>query len=150
MADGLPKPSGAPCGTCPYRRDVPAGVWAASEYAKLPLYDGETWEQSPLPFFCHQNDGHLCAGWVGCHDTQHLLALRIHPVDPAAFDYVSPVPLFATGAEAAAHGLSGVAKPGSRARVAIRKLEARMGGKGCDRVLCRCVKPITTGADHAD
>lgn len=24
-----------PCETCPYRRDVPSGVWSADEYRKL-------------------------------------------------------------------------------------------------------------------
>ena len=121
----LPKPSAAPCGTCPYRPDVPAGIWDASEYAKLPAYDGETWEQPPALFYCHRNDGALCAGWVGCHDTAHLLAMRINRVDPSCFDYVSPVPLFASGREAAAHGLSGVNKPSPAALVMIEKLKRR-------------------------
>lgn len=119
----LPRPSKAPCGTCPYRRDVPAGVWDASEYAKLPPYDGETWEQPPALFFCHRNDGHLCAGWVACHDTAHLLSMRLHRVHPDTFDYASPVPIWASGREAAAHGLSGVNRPDDRAQAAIRKLE---------------------------
>lgn len=125
MSDLL-KPSAAPCGTCPYRRDIPAGIWDASEYAKLPPYDGETWEQPPAPFLCHRNDGHLCAGWVGCHDTDHLLALRLVRVDPATFDYVSPVPLFGSGREAAAHGLSGINRPDRRARRAIAKLDKEL------------------------
>ncbi len=128
-----PRPSAAPCGTCPYRRDVPSGVWDESEYAKLPLYDGETFEQIMKGgtglFFCHQNDGHLCAGWVGCHDTSQLLALRFNPVDPSTFDYQSPVPLFASGAEAAAHGLADVASPSPAARVAIGKLARRGVGR---------------------
>jgi hypothetical protein len=117
-----PAPGKAPCGTCPYRRGVPSGVWHPSEYAKLPEYDGETFEQPPALFFCHQQDGKLCAGWVGCHDTRHLLALRFHRVAPETFDYVSPVPLFASGAEAAAHGLARVEAPDSRARLAMQKL----------------------------
>lgn len=125
----LPRPSAAPCGTCPYRRDVPSGVWDASEYAKLPAYDGGTGEQAAKGafglFFCHQNDGRLCAGWIGCHDVDHLFAVRLHGVDPSAFDYESPVPLFASGAEAAAHGLADVAEPSEAARHAIGKLERR-------------------------
>jgi len=124
-----PKPSAAPCGTCPYRRDVPAGIWHPTEYAKLPGYDGEMLDQLAARalglFFCHQNDGHLCAGWAGCHDMTELVATRIHEVDPATFDYASPVPLFASGAEAAAHGLSGVANPSDAARFAIDKLSRR-------------------------
>jgi hypothetical protein len=107
---------------------VPAGIWEAAEYAKLPAYDRETGQQPLALFYCHQNDGHLCAGWVGCHDTHHLLALRVHPVDPSTYGYRSPVPLFASGAEAAAHGLSGVEEPDQRARAAIAKLIRRRKG----------------------
>lgn len=121
-----PKPSKAPCGTCPYRTGVPSGVWEASEYQKLLAYDGETWEQAmkgaTALFYCHQNDGHLCAGWVGCHDTGHLLAMRLHDVHPNCFTYESPVQLFKSGAEAAAHGLRDVANPGPEAEEAMRKL----------------------------
>ena len=127
---GLPRPSKAPCGSCPYRRDVPAGVWSSEEYAKLPRYDGETGDQLMQGgtglFFCHQNDGHLCAGWVGCHDMRHNLAVRLNRVHPAVFRYESPVPLFESGAEAAAHGLSGIEAPDERARALIAKLERKL------------------------
>lgn len=105
------KPRPSPCSSCPYRRDVPSGIWDASEYARLPLYDGETWGQPTGVFLCHQADGFICAGWCGCHDMQENLALRIAPhLDPdidvqACLDYTSPVPLFASGAEAAEHGM---------------------------------------------
>lgn len=120
-------PAAAPCKSCPYRKDVPSGVWAAHEYQKLPLYDGETWEQSPALFFCHQQDGHLCAGWLGCHDQQHLLALRLHEaaVSQLAWEYHSPVELFASGAEAAAHGMKDIASPGQRASEMISRLAAK-------------------------
>jgi hypothetical protein len=128
---GLPSPSRVPCGTCPYRRDVPAGIWDASEYRKLLLYDGGTIDQlmagGTALFFCHQNDGHLCAGWAGCHNTDELLAVRINAVDPSTFGYVSPIPLFSSGAEAAAHGLSEIDQPGQRAMVAVAKLRKRRG-----------------------
>lgn len=128
----LPRPSGAPCGSCPYRRDVPAGVWHASEYEKLRRYDGGTVEQLIAGgtglFFCHQNDGHLCAGWVGCHDMGEAVAVRLSPVDPSTFTYESPIPLFGSGAEAAEHGLSGVADPDEKARTAIAKLAGKLRG----------------------
>jgi hypothetical protein len=57
---------------------VPSGIWAAEEYDKLPLYDGETFEQAPHLFMCHQRDGSLCGGWLACHDPHELLALRLH------------------------------------------------------------------------
>jgi hypothetical protein len=129
LVSAPPKPSAAPCGSCPYRRDVPSGIWSPEEYAKLPAYDGETGEQVAKGafalFYCHQNDGALCAGWAGCHDTDHLLALRLNRVDPSAFGYRSPVPLFASGQEAAEHGLAEVDAPSDAARFAIRKLLGR-------------------------
>jgi hypothetical protein len=122
----LPRPAKAPCYSCPYRRDVAAGIWHPDEYAKLPTYDGDTGEQIMKGgiglFFCHQRDGKLCAGWVGCHDTVHLAALRFNRVDPATYDYESPVPLFASGAEAAEHGMSGVDNPDPKAKAAILRL----------------------------
>lgn len=120
----------APCGSCPYRRDVPAGIWDESEYHKLARYDGDTMGQDPSLFLCHQQDGKLCAGWVACHGG-HLIALRLSlisgRVDPAVFDYESPVPVFSSGAEARDHGLRGVAKPDGRAIRAITKLTKRRG-----------------------
>lgn len=124
-----PKPAKTPCPTCPYRRDVPSGIWDASEYEKLLAYDGETGEQlingGTSLFMCHQQNGHLCSGWVACHDTRHLLALRLHKVDRSTFTYKSPVPVFASGAEAAAHGMAEIERPGNAARSAIAKVEKR-------------------------
>ena len=107
------------CGSCPYRQDVPPGIWHDEEYAKLPNYDLPTGEQPVGIFLCHQQDGRLCAGWVGCHDMEENMALRmavplgsldLEDVE-AARAYVSPVPLFASGAEAAEHGLNGGRTP---------------------------------------
>ena len=130
-------PAPRPCASCPYRRDVPAGVWAAEEYAKLPAYDRDTTSQPAALFLCHQNEraseqARICSGWVGCHG-EELLALRLAvicgAIDDATFvaclDYVSPVALFATGGDAAAHGVSGIAEPDAAARAAIAKIERR-------------------------
>jgi hypothetical protein len=132
----LPSPGKAPCVTCPYRRDVASGIWSAEEYAKLPRYDGETGDQIMKGgtglFFCHQNDGKLCAGWVACHDMQHVAAARFNPIAPEAYDYRSPVPVFASGAEAAAHGMVDIHAPGDRAQKAITRLLKKainQGGK---------------------
>lgn len=128
-----PRPGKAPCGTCPYRRDVPAGIWSADEYAKLPRYDGETGDQimkgATGLFFCHQQNGKLCAGWVGCHDMRHNAAVRLSPVARETFTYKSPVPLFSSGAEAALHGLSGIDAPGPEARRSIAKLLRKVGAR---------------------
>jgi hypothetical protein len=110
-----PKPPKVPCGSCPYRKDVPPGIWEAVEYGKLPAYDGETWEQAAQGafalFMCHQNDGRLCGGWLLTHPREHLLALRLHKVDPSVWTYGPDVEVFGSGAAAAAHGLSGIDEP---------------------------------------
>ena len=125
-------PASHPCGSCPYRRDVPSGVWHESEYDKLPAYDGSTGEQMDAgamgAFMCHQQDDRLCAGWVGCHDMYESLAMRFatrlmsqEDLD-AVFAYECPIPLFASGAEAAAHGKAEIDVPGVKARRTIDKL----------------------------
>lgn len=118
----------APCKTCPYRKDVPSGIWAESEYRKLPAYDADHGKQlgngARYRFDCHQDDGHLCAGWVGTHGANNLISLRLQAahIDPSVWDYVSPVPLFKSGQEACLHGLRAIARPGKRARDAIQRL----------------------------
>ena len=53
--DPVRPPAKSPCGSCPYRQDVPSGVWAASEYEKLPAYDApETFMQPPGLFIREQ------------------------------------------------------------------------------------------------
>lgn len=117
-----------PCPSCPYRRDVPSGLWDASEYDKLPAYDGEIADQAMAGatglFDCHQRTGELCAGWAGCHDMYNNLAVRLHAadIDPSVYEYESPVPLFASGAEAAEHGKRDIDEPGEDAQELIGKL----------------------------
>ena len=121
----------APCRSCPYRRDVPSGVWSAEEYDKLPAYDGEIVAQVEAKagglFMCHQQDGRICAGWLGCHGPGNLLAIRLASfyedrLDPAVFLYRSPVPLFASGAAASAHGKRALRRPGPRAKRMMAQL----------------------------
>ncbi|WP_114906884.1 DUF6283 family protein [Ornithinimicrobium murale] len=124
------EPAKNPCGSCPYRRDVPSGVWDASEYAKLPAYDADTSNQPTGVFLCHQRSGAVCSGWAGCHDMDESLALRLAvamgTLDATTarqvVDYVSPVPLFDTGAQAAEHGLAELTEPGEKAARTIGKL----------------------------
>lgn len=124
MTDTRVKAPARPCGSCPYRRDVPAGVWAPEEYAKLTEYDKETWEQPTGMFMCHQRDGCLCSGWLTSHDREELLALRLHSarVDPSVWTHTHNVPCFDSGADAAAHGLRDVEEPGEAAQDIMRKL----------------------------
>ncbi len=116
-----------PCGSCPYRKDVPSGIWAKNEYDKLPSYDGETWEQSPAIFMCHQRDGTLCGGWLACHNPRELLALRFHQhsIDPSVFDYTTDVPVFESGAAARAHGIKDIKRPKVKARKMVAGLVKR-------------------------
>jgi hypothetical protein len=110
------KAPSVPCGSCPYRKDVPSGLWARSEYDKLPGYDGPTWSQPPALFMCHQKDGHLCGGWLACHGPQELLALRFaRNIDPSVFNYQTDVSVFASGAAARAHGIGGIDRPSIKA-----------------------------------
>lgn len=123
-------PKKNPCGSCPYRQDVPSGVWHPEEYEKLPRYDAEMVEQPASIFGCHQQDDTFCSGWVGCHDMTRNLGLRVaviqHHVDPddiqEILDYECPVPLFKSGREAAEHGLKDIEEPGESARKTVDKL----------------------------
>lgn len=116
----------APCKLCPYRRDVPSGVWAEEEYEKLAKYDGEIIEQFKKGatglFLCHQHNNALCSGWLGCHGPAELLAMRLHHerVQPEAYDDETDVPLFSSGAEAAAHGMREIEEP---SRAACRTID---------------------------
>lgn len=126
-------PAPRPCGSCPYRRDVPSGVWDTEEYDKLPGYDRPTGEQPPAAFMCHQQDGRLCAGWVGCHDMEENLSLRFAAltgqIDADMFnavcDYTTDVPLFESGQAAAEHGMREIDVPSVKAVKVIRKLTDR-------------------------
>ncbi|MFI5560744.1 DUF6283 family protein [Amycolatopsis japonica] len=152
--DELGPPAEAPCRTCPYRRDVPSGVWDITEFDKLPRYDQDTAHQPTALFQCHLTDedklptkrrqtdeaegglARICAGWAGCHDGDNLLSLRIavhHGVISLATAeriraYESPVPLWESGAAAAAHGLGSILNPPAAARQAIDTL-VRVYGK---------------------
>lgn len=131
-------PAPNPCPSCPYRQDVPSGIWHEHEYAKLTEYDGPTGNQSPGVFQCHLTEKRgkkqplrrICGGWAGCHDGDELLSLRIAAATglisletkQRTIDYVSPVPLFASGAEAAAHGMRDIQQPSAEASHAVRKI----------------------------
>ncbi|MGW7748709.1 DUF6283 family protein [Streptomyces chartreusis] len=127
-------PAPRPCDSCPYRRDVPSGIWAHEEYDKLRGYDAPTPEQPSRLFQCHQADAdsttrRICAGWAGCHG-EHLLGLRVALVEgrideatfAAAAAYESPVALFGSGSEAADHGQTDIHWPGGEAGRLIGKI----------------------------
>ena len=131
-------PAPRPCESCPYRRDVPSGVWSAAEYAKLREYDNDTWAQPQGAFQCHQTgpqdrSARLCAGWVGTHG-QELLALRLGvgtgQLDASVMEYETDVELFASGAEAAEHGEADIEHPGEEAQALVAKIAASRADVG--------------------
>lgn len=114
---------GESCSACPYRLDVPSGLWAAHEYDKLRAYDLPTPDQPFAPFACHATPDHLCHGWSVVHTSRgheyDLLALRmlgVTDIPPAG------VPLFASGGEAADWGQRDLEHPGPEARAAVARL----------------------------
>lgn len=124
-----------PCGSCPYRKDVPSGVWSEEEYKKLIGYDAPTPLQPVARFDCHQRDGNLCAGWVACHGMAGptgLLALRLLDFSgrlaPQVYEYETDVPVFASGTEAAEHGMAEIDEPGDKAKRLVEKLTPLIGG----------------------
>lgn len=50
------------CGTCPYRRSTPLGVWDRAEYDNLCEQDRREFGGSV--FGCHLKDGTDCRGWL--------------------------------------------------------------------------------------
>jgi hypothetical protein len=112
-----------PCSTCPYRRDVPSGVWAFEEYERLRPYDRETFAQPLSGFSCHVNPEAFCCGWAVVHSSRghefELLALRLAGVFEVPEVSVS---LFPSGAQAADHGQAEVRLPSPAAVEVGRRL----------------------------
>lgn len=130
--------SPSPCKTCPYRRDVPSGIWAPDEYAKLPKYDAETFGQPSALFMCHTSQGGLCTGWLQSHANRghrfDLLALRLarnldHKAVSAVCLMEPLVKLFKTGAAAARHGMKAISNPSPRAKSAMARIEIKRARK---------------------
>lgn len=121
-----------PCSSCPYRRDVPSGLWAWDEYEKLRDYDAPTAQQPPQAFGCHATPEAYCCGWAVAHTRRGTQAH--HPFDLFAlclaastgeWDCAMPetrTPLFATGNEAADHGQRDIEKPSLEAQAAVSRL----------------------------
>jgi Family of unknown function (DUF6283) len=116
-----------PCGACPYRKDVPSGVWAAEEYDKLRPYDNPTAEQPFQGFSCHATPEYYCHGWAVVHTSRghayDLIALRFSP--PSTWPEPCGIELFDSGNEAADHGQAEAELPGAAALAAIERLTRR-------------------------
>jgi len=86
-----------PCKTCPYRKDVPVGVWDPVEFQNLLEQDAR---QFGRMFDCHGEiakqpaDRELCAGWLLDQQRRGLpsIALRMAVIsDPAIRDQLERV-----------------------------------------------------------
>ena len=65
-----------PCGTCPYSRLTPVGVWSETEYRDLLASDRD---QIGKVYGCHLADGTVCRGWLADQKRRGLpsIALRL-------------------------------------------------------------------------
>lgn len=117
-----------PCSACPYRRDVPSGIWAADTYDKLIPYDNDTWDQPGGAFACHATPEHECHGWAVVHSNRgrehELLALRLMGVSVEDVPEAT-VPMFESGTEAAEHGKRDIENPSQEAKDAVAKLTSK-------------------------
>jgi hypothetical protein len=125
----------SPCSNCPYRRDVPSGIWAFEEYERLRDYDRETASQPTAAFGCHSTPDKYCHGWAVVHSSRghayELLALRLRQVEVTCR---AAMPLFGSGGEAADHGQVEIEAPGLRARRMINRLvDLRLTGRSAAR-----------------
>jgi hypothetical protein len=119
----------SPCVSCPYRKDVPSGIWASQEYDKIEQYDAPTFAQPRGVFMCHQQDESLCRGWLDCHGDS-LLSVRmacstglLDETQVVEALVVGPsVPVFATAKEASKHGRKAIARPGPKAQALMDKI----------------------------
>lgn len=109
-----------PCSACPYRTDVPSGVWSPEEYEKLPGYDQDSGEYVLAAFACHATPQALCNGWANV--ARDSIAMRIAQSRGGFPIPASDVPLFASGREACDHGMRDVENPGRAARATMAKL----------------------------
>lgn len=119
-----------PCGSCPYRANVPSGIWHEDEYRKLERYDGDVAEQATkgatAVFLCPQGEQEACTGWLGHRDPAELLAVRLGvaggTLDPECLSYRTDAELHSSGEAAAAHGMADIAAPTVEAEAAIEKI----------------------------
>ena len=123
-----------PCGSCPYRRGVPSGVWACDEYVKLLDYDRPMAEQPQGVFLCHQKSGEkdcfdLCGGWLMSHGPENLFSLRLasvlgwYEIDESVWRYApAGVEVWPSGRDAAMHGLKDMENPSPQAKRIMAKI----------------------------
>lgn len=125
-----------PCSSCPYRQDVPSGLWAAHEYEKLRGYDEPTGAQPIAAFACHATPEHFCHGWAVVHSNRghayELLALRLRRYDTRNVPVSRTVALWSSGNEAADWGQRDVENPTDEAVERVAKLMAKYPRLGAE------------------
>lgn len=65
-----------PCGTCPYRKDVPLSYWDRAEFEKLAATEKD---YMGVVYGCHKKNGNVCVGWLIMQEKNGLpsIALRL-------------------------------------------------------------------------
>lgn len=115
-----------PCAACPYRRDVPSGVWSYDEYEKLRGYDALTGDQPFTLFMCHATPDQCCNGWAVVHSSRghdhDLLALRLFGSPPIP---ETSVEMWESGNVAADHGQADIEDPSDEAIATTERLRRR-------------------------
>ena len=72
----------SPCGSCPYRKDAPLGLWHPAEFDNLLKQDGN--EMQGAAFGCHATikaeNPSVCAGWLLDQKKRGIpsIQLRLH------------------------------------------------------------------------
>lgn len=117
-----------PCATCPYRKDVPSGVWHHDEYERLRKFDDEPRADNLGTFLCHQTNvcgkEIACKGWLMVHRESvavRLAMLRGH-IDESAFS-PTDVALHDSGNAAADFGQRDIERPRRTALKVMQKLK---------------------------
>lgn len=123
------------CGSCPYHRDTPSGVWAADHYQLLATYDEQPGQTPALAtFHCHQENATgrptVCRGWLSTHrdSVAVRLALCMGKLQPADVPTQPEPDYYGTGTEASLAGLAEIDAPSPEAQRLMDKLLASGAG----------------------
>ena len=67
--------SARPCGSCPYLRSTPVGLWDHAEFDNLREQDADP--MAGKTFGCHLRDGSLCRGWLADQKRRGIPSIRL-------------------------------------------------------------------------
>lgn len=147
------------CGSCPYRRDTPSGVWAAEHYELLREMDSRRVIDLPYPdgkggtvtlptnnpnlatFHCHQENATgcptICRGWLSVerHSIGARLLVATGAIDPEDVPTEDESDIYySTGTEASEAGLVDIEEPGPEAERLMQRLMHKGAGRHPDDV----------------